>query len=134
MSAEALPESRRPIRGTAQDPVAALRVYRQKSDFAKARAAFNKAHEIDPDSLEVRYEGSEPAGGRGKNDDAIATLRTMLTKTVKKVYSESEKGSRYYCSKNWKGYTAKVKVHEAVTRSDRFRRSTRRRRRGRRFR
>jgi tetratricopeptide (TPR) repeat protein len=69
-------------------------IYRQKSDFSKARAAFNKAHEIDPDSLEVRYEEVNLLEAEGKNDDAIATLRAMLSETVKKSYSESEKGSR----------------------------------------
>ena len=69
-------------------------IYRQKGDFAKARTAFNKAHEIDPDSLEVRYEEVNLLEAEGKNDDAIATLRKMLSETVKKSYSESEKGSR----------------------------------------
>jgi tetratricopeptide (TPR) repeat protein len=68
-------------------------IYRQKGDFAKARAAFNKAHEIDPDSLEVRYEEVNLLESEGKNDDAIATLRKMLTETVQS-YTESEKGSR----------------------------------------
>jgi len=69
-------------------------IYRQKSDFPKARAAFNKAHEIDPDSLEVRYEEVNLLEAEGRNDDAIALLRTMLSETAKKGYSESEKGSR----------------------------------------
>ena len=42
-------------------------IYRQKGDFAKARAAFNKAHEMDQESLEVRYEEVNLLEAEGKS-------------------------------------------------------------------
>jgi tetratricopeptide (TPR) repeat protein len=64
-------------------------IYRQKGDFAKARAAFNKAHEIDPDSLEVRYEEVNLLGGPPRNpvtnsrefDDTSRYLRSLAGPT-----------------------------------------------------
>jgi tetratricopeptide (TPR) repeat protein len=69
-------------------------LYRQKGDFAKARAAFNKARELDRDNLYVRYEEVGLLEAEGKTDDAIAALRTMLSDSAKKNYAESEKKSR----------------------------------------
>ena len=69
-------------------------IYQQKGDFAKARAAFNKAREIDHDSLEVRYDEVNLLDAEGKTDDAIAALKAMLNDTAKKNYTESEKGTR----------------------------------------
>ena len=69
-------------------------IYRGKGDFAKARAAFNKAHEMDQESLEVRYEEVRLLEAEGKVDDAIAALRAMLNDTAKKSYTDAEKNSR----------------------------------------
>jgi tetratricopeptide (TPR) repeat protein len=68
--------------------------YRLKGDFAKARAAFSKAHELEPDSLEVRYDEVNLLEAEGKTDDAITALKAMINDTAKKGYSESEKKSR----------------------------------------
>jgi tetratricopeptide (TPR) repeat protein len=69
-------------------------IYRLKGDFAKARVAFNKAHELEPESLEVRYEEVNLLSDEGKTDDAIAALKSMINDTAKKGYSDSEKKSR----------------------------------------
>ncbi|HKW99969.1 MAG TPA: tetratricopeptide repeat protein [Bryobacteraceae bacterium] len=69
-------------------------IYRQKGDFAKARAAFTKAKDLDHDSLEVRYEEVSLLEAEGKTDDAIAALKNILADTAKKSYSDSERSSR----------------------------------------
>jgi tetratricopeptide (TPR) repeat protein len=69
-------------------------IYRQKGDFAKARAAFTKAKELDRDSLEVRYDEVSLLEAEGKTDDAIAALKAILSDTAKKNYNESERASR----------------------------------------
>jgi len=98
-----------PIRGTRRS-VAALRAYRQKSDFAKARAAFNKAHEIDPDSLEVRYEEVNLLEAEGKNDDRDRHAAHHVERNGQKKYSESEKGSRILLLEELGRLYAKVEV------------------------
>ncbi|MBZ5593587.1 MAG: tetratricopeptide repeat protein [Acidobacteriia bacterium] len=69
-------------------------IYRQKGDLTKARAALNKAKELDKDGLEARFEETYFFEAEGKPDEAIATLRTMLNDSAKKNYTESEKNTR----------------------------------------
>ncbi len=69
-------------------------IYRQKHDFEKARAAFAKAKEMDGDNLEVRYDEVNMLDAEGKSDEAIGVLKKLLDDSVKKDYTESEKGSR----------------------------------------
>ena len=69
-------------------------IYRQKGDFAKARAAFNKARELDRDNIEVRYDEVNLLEAEGKTDDAIAALRAILNDTAKKTYTDAEKNAR----------------------------------------
>ena len=69
-------------------------IYRQKHDFVKARAAADKAKEIDPTDLEVQYNDVYLLESEGKVPDAIKTLKGILDATVKKSYSASEKASR----------------------------------------
>lgn len=69
-------------------------IYRQKGDLPKARVALNKAKELDKEGLEARYEETYFFEAEGKRDEAIAALRTMLSDTAKKSYTESEKNTR----------------------------------------
>ena len=69
-------------------------IYRQKGDLAKARAALNKAKDLDKDGLEARFEETYFFEAEGKPDDAIAALRAMLNDTAKKNYTDSEKNTR----------------------------------------
>ena len=69
-------------------------IYRAKGDLAKGRAALNKAKELDKDGLEARYEETDFFEAEGKRDEAIASLRTMLSDTAKKTYTDSEKNTR----------------------------------------
>ena len=69
-------------------------IYRQKGALAKARAALNKAKDLDKDGLEARFEETYFFEAEGKPDDAIAALRAMLNDTAKKNYTDSEKNTR----------------------------------------
>ena len=78
----------------AQNQLRLAEIYRQKGDFAKAQTALNKARDLDPQNLEVRYEGVNLLDAQGKTDAAITALRAMLSDTAAKTYSEEEKGRR----------------------------------------
>jgi tetratricopeptide (TPR) repeat protein len=69
-------------------------IYRQKHDYEKARAALNKARELDSDNLDVRYEEVNLLADEGKNDEAVKKLRAMLDEMTKKSYSAAEKANR----------------------------------------
>jgi tetratricopeptide (TPR) repeat protein len=69
-------------------------IYREKHDFAKARAAFAKAKEIDRDNIEVRYDEVSLLEDEGKPEEAVRTLKALVDETAKKSYTDSEKNSR----------------------------------------
>ncbi len=69
-------------------------IYRQKHDFAKARDANDRAHQLDPDSLEIRYNEVLLLNAEGKTPEAIAQLKSILDSTAKKSYNEPELASR----------------------------------------
>ncbi len=69
-------------------------IYRQKHDFASSRAASDKAKEIDPNSLEIRYNDVNLLEAEGKTADAIDRLKEILDSTAKKTYTTSERGNR----------------------------------------
>ncbi len=80
-----------------KDPEVQLRIsqiYRQKKDYAKARAASDKAKELDPNSLEIRYSEVNLLEAEGKPNEAIATLKEIIDSTAKKNYTAGEKGNR----------------------------------------
>lgn len=69
-------------------------IYRQKRDFAKARIASDKAKELDPNSLEIRYSDVNLLEAEGKNAEAIELLKDIVNSTAKKNYSAAERGNR----------------------------------------
>ena len=69
-------------------------IYRQQKDFKQARAAADKASEIDPSNLEVRYNNVNLLEAEGKLPEAISTLKDILSNTQKKDYSPSERANR----------------------------------------
>lgn len=69
-------------------------IYRQQRNFQKAEEAANKAKELDPNNLEVRYNEVKLLESEGKSAQAIAVLKDVLTSTTKKTYSPAEKGNR----------------------------------------
>jgi tetratricopeptide (TPR) repeat protein len=80
-----------------KDPQLRLRIaeiYRQKRDFASARKALERAHSLDPQSLEVRYDEVNLLEAEGKVEEAITTLRSILDETSRRSYSASETANR----------------------------------------
>ena len=78
----------------AQTQLRISEIYRQKREYEKARAALDKARELDSDNLDVRYEEVNLLADQGKTDESIKVLKTMLDDMVKKSYSASEKSNR----------------------------------------
>ncbi len=79
-----------------KDAEAQLRIsqiYRQKHDFSKAREASDKAKEIDPKNLEIRYSDVNLLEAEGKSKEAIDLLKDIVVSTAKKNYSAAERGN-----------------------------------------
>jgi tetratricopeptide (TPR) repeat protein len=80
-----------------KDATAQLRIsqiYRQKRDFEKARHAAKAALEVEPNSLEAKYNEVTLLEAEGKTAEATTALKTLLTSTVKRNYSAGERGNR----------------------------------------
>ncbi len=75
-------------------PLRLSQIYRQKHDFAKAREAQEKARQIDPDSVEIRYNEVNLLEAEGKYADAIARLKEILDSTIRRSYSTPERANR----------------------------------------
>jgi len=69
-------------------------IYRQKRDFAKAADAAQKAMDIEPNNLEVRYNQIGLLDAQGKTQDALAAMSQLVSSTAKKTYSAGEKTNR----------------------------------------
>lgn len=69
-------------------------IYRQKHDFAKARQASDKAKELDPNNLEIRYSDVNLLEAEGKTSEAIDLMKDVVSSTAKKTYTAAEKGNR----------------------------------------
>ncbi len=54
------------------------KIYQDKRDFAAAHAAFNKAKQLDPTNIDVRYDEVDLLFAEGKTAAAIAVLKGIL--------------------------------------------------------
>jgi tetratricopeptide (TPR) repeat protein len=70
------------------------RIYDARHDLAAARAALEKAKKASPDNLEVRFQDAQLLKAEGKNDEAMATLKSMLGDTRRGSYSKEEADAR----------------------------------------
>ena len=80
-----------------KDPIIPLRmadIYRSKRDYVKAHAAIDSAKKIDPEGLEPRQEEVRLFQAEGKSDQAIASLKSVLDDTARKIYSKEEQQQR----------------------------------------
>jgi tetratricopeptide (TPR) repeat protein len=80
-----------------RDSQASLRmsqIYRQQRKFDLARQALNKASELNPDDLEIKYNESLLQEDEGKLSEAIVTLKQIIDTTAKKSYSKAERDYR----------------------------------------
>lgn len=78
----------------AQAQLRISQIYRQKREFGKAREAAQKAKELDPNNLEVRYNEVNLLEAEGNTSGAIALMKDLLAGTAKKSYGMAEKGNR----------------------------------------
>jgi tetratricopeptide (TPR) repeat protein len=69
-------------------------IYMQQHDLVKARAALDKAKQVDPANLNVRFNDATLLVEEGHIDQAITVLQGVLTDTERKQYSESERKNR----------------------------------------
>ncbi len=69
-------------------------VYREKRDFANARKMNDKAQQLDPDNIEIRYNGVGLLEDEGKLPEAIAALKGILDSTARRSYNPAERSSR----------------------------------------
>ncbi|HZU27805.1 MAG TPA: tetratricopeptide repeat protein [Bryobacteraceae bacterium] len=69
-------------------------IYRKERQFDKARQAAEKARQMDPDNLEVRYNDVQVLEAEGKLSEAITELNQILDSTEKKTYAPPERRNR----------------------------------------
>ena len=69
-------------------------VYREQKKFTDARRMLDKAKELDPDSLDIRYNEVLLFQEQGKTPDAIAALKGILDTTAKRTYSNADRATR----------------------------------------
>lgn len=80
-----------------KDPEPFLRmsqVYRQMNDFAKARAALDRAKQLEPDNLEIRYSEVNLLEAEGRHADAISTMKRLVDSTESRSYNPPERANR----------------------------------------
>lgn len=79
------------------DATAQLRIsqiYRQKGDFARARAASDKAKALEPNSIEVRYNEVNILESEDRIPEATQLLKDILSSSAKRNYNQGEKAYR----------------------------------------
>ena len=69
-------------------------IYRQQNQMDKAWAEHNKAKEIEPANLEIKYNEVNLYETQGKTAEAVNSLKELLTATQKRNYTPAEKQSR----------------------------------------
>lgn len=101
-----------------KDPTAYLRmslIYRQQKNFGKAREAAEKAKQIDPNNLEIRFNDVEVLQAEGKMPEAIAVVKEILASTAKRTYRPDERQNRATLLERLAGLYQKTdQVKEAV--------------------
>lgn len=81
------PKSAKPYLGMAQ-------IYREQKNFTKARESLNKAKELDPENLEVRYSEVGLLENEGKTAEATVALKSILDATVRRNYDAGQRTFR----------------------------------------
>ncbi|HEX8985435.1 MAG TPA: tetratricopeptide repeat protein [Bryobacteraceae bacterium] len=70
------------------------RIYRQKRDFPKAHAAQARAHELEPDNLDIKYNEVQLLDAEGRTAEAITSMKALLDASAKKTYTAAEQANR----------------------------------------
>jgi tetratricopeptide (TPR) repeat protein len=85
--AQANPRDAQPYLGMSQ-------IYREQKNFDLARKMNDKAKELDPDDLKVRYNEVALLEDEGKTSEAITTLKSILDSTAHRTYDFNERANR----------------------------------------
>jgi tetratricopeptide (TPR) repeat protein len=85
--AEANPQDAQPYLGMAE-------IYREQKKFALAHQMIDKARDLDPDNLDIRYNEVGLLEAEGKNSEAIAKLKDLLDATAHKNYGDTDRTAR----------------------------------------
>ncbi|MBV9760009.1 MAG: tetratricopeptide repeat protein [Acidobacteriaceae bacterium] len=85
--ADSNPQDAQPFLGMAQ-------IYREQKNFALAHQAIDKAKELDPDNLDIRYSEVGLLEAEGKTSEAIARLKDLLDSTAYRNSSDADRNVR----------------------------------------
>jgi tetratricopeptide (TPR) repeat protein len=69
-------------------------LYFRMGDLANARAALDKAKELEPEAIETRYWESKVLQAEGRPREAIQTLRQVLDATKRPTYGAQQRNAR----------------------------------------
>lgn len=78
----------------AQSLLRLSQIYRQQHQYDKSRAMLNKAREIDPNNLEIRYNEVSLLESEGKTSQAIEVLRGVLDAGGRRNNAAQDKSNR----------------------------------------
>ncbi len=85
---------------TADDPKDAQsflrisQIHREKRDFGKAREALERAREVEPESIDIRYNEVTLLEAEGRRPEALAAMRKLADSTERRYYSRGERANR----------------------------------------
>lgn len=85
--ADANPTDAQPYLGMSQ-------IYRDQKDLGLARKMNDKAKELDPKNLEVRYNEVALLQDEGRTEEAITALKGILDSTARRTYDLSQRANR----------------------------------------
>jgi len=85
--ADANPQDAQPYLGMAQ-------IYREQKNFAQAHQMIDKAKELDPDDVDIRYSEVGLLEAEGKDQEAIAKLKELLDLTAHRGNGDAERNVR----------------------------------------
>lgn len=72
------------------------RIYRQMRKLKEAREANDKAKELDPNNLDIRFNEVSILDAEGKTPEAITVMKELVNSTNKARYSAGEKQNRIW--------------------------------------
>jgi tetratricopeptide (TPR) repeat protein len=85
--ADANPQDAQPYLGMAQ-------IYREQKKLALAHQMIDKAKDLDPDNLDIRYNEVALLEAEGKNTEAINKLKELLDSTSHRSYGDADRTVR----------------------------------------
>lgn len=69
-------------------------IYRQQHNLSKSREASDRARDLEPNNLEIRYNEVNLLEAEGKPKEALALMQQILDSTARRSYSQAERENR----------------------------------------